>query len=77
MRDLPRWSRAPIFDDNMFRTRRIAATPSHSLIGANLGLVWATMNRLLNGFLAMLALLAAVAIIAPGPSCQKNKGRLE
>jgi len=47
----------------MHLTRQIAAAPSDTLIDANFGLIWATVDNLLDGFLAMLPLLAASIVI--------------
>ncbi len=47
----------------MHLTRQIAAPPSDALIDANFGLIWATVDNLLDGFLAMLPLLAAAIAI--------------
>ena len=47
----------------MHLTRQIAAAPPDTLIDANFGLIWATVDNLLDGFLAMLPLLAASIVI--------------
>ncbi len=47
----------------MHLTRQIAAAPSDSVIDANFGLIWATVDKLIDGFLAMLPLLAAASVI--------------
>ena len=52
-----------MFDDNMILTRQIVAGPSKEIIDANFGVIWATVDRLLDGFLATLPLLAAAILI--------------
>lgn len=52
-----------IFDENLMLTRLGAAAPSKAIIDANFGVIWVTVDRLLDGFLAMLPLLAAAIVI--------------
>lgn len=47
----------------MHLTRQIAAAPPDTLIDANFGLIWATVDNLIDGFLALLPLLAAAIVI--------------
>ncbi len=47
----------------MHFTRQIAAAPSGSVIDANFGLILATVDKLIDGFLAMLPLLVAASVI--------------
>lgn len=47
----------------MHLTRQIAAASSNTLVDANFGLIWATVDRLLDGFLAMLPLLVAAIVV--------------
>ena len=47
----------------MLVTRQGAAGPAESVIDANFGLIWATVDRLIDGFLAMLPLLVAAIIV--------------
>ncbi len=44
-------------------THQIAPVPADTLIDANFGAIWATVDRLLDGLLAMLPLLAAAIFI--------------
>ena len=47
----------------MHLTDQVAAAPSDTLIDANFGLIWAAVDNLIDGFLAMLPLLAAGIVI--------------
>lgn len=47
----------------MLVTRQVAAAPADTLIDANFGVIRATVDRLLDGFLAMLPLLAAAIFV--------------
>ena len=52
-----------MFEENMHLTDQVAAAPSDTLIDANFGLIWAAVDNLIDGFLAMLPLLAAGIVI--------------
>lgn len=47
----------------MTRLGQIEAAPSDTRVDANFGVIWATVDRLLDGFLAMLPLLAVAVIV--------------
>jgi len=47
----------------MFLMYQVAARPTDNLIDANFSVIWATVDRLLDGFLAMLPLLAVAIIV--------------
>ena len=52
-----------MLETTMILNRQVSGVSSSATIDANFGVIWATVDRLLDGFLAMLPLLAAAILV--------------